>query len=126
MNLILKQKIKTVLEDIRDIEHQHDLVQSKISMQETHIKGMKENKDKIIQQKEKQIKENKIELQKRKEKENLLQYENNDLLENMAGENKVTEKKDKLKDILFKLKDKHSRESKMITFYEENDECPTC
>ena len=126
MNLILKQKIKTVLEDIRDIEHQHDLVQSKISMQETHIKGMKENKDKIIQQKEKQIKENKIELQKRKEKENLLQYENNDLLENMAGEDKVVDKKDKLKDIHFKLKDKHSRESKMITFYEENDECPTC
>ena len=126
MNLILKQKIKTVLEDIRDIEHQYDLVQSKISMQETHIKGMKENKNKIIEQKEKQIKENKIELQKRKEKENLLQYENNDLLENMAGENKVTDKKDKLKDIHFKLKDKHSRESKMITFYEENDECPTC
>ena len=126
MNLILKQKIKTVLEDIRDIEHEYDLVQSKISMQETHIKGMKENKDKIIQQKEKQIKENKIELQKRKEKENLLQSENNDLLENMAGENKVVDKKDKLKDIHFKLKDKHSRESKMITFYEENDECPTC
>ena len=119
MNLILKQKLKTVVEDIRDIEHQYDLVQSKISMQETHIKGMKENKDKIIQQKEKQIKENKTELQKRKEKENLLQYENNDLLENMAGENKVVDKKDK-------LKDKHSRESKMITFYEENDDCPTC
>ena len=87
---------------------------------------MKENKDKIIEQKEKQIKENKTELQKRKEKENLLQSENNDLLENMAGQNKVVDKKDKLKDVLFKLKDKHSRESKMITFYEENDECPTC
>ena len=111
MNLILKQKIKTVLEDIRDIEHQYDLVQSKISMQETHIKDMKENK---------------TELQKRKEKENLLQYENNDLLENMAGEDKVVTKRDKLKDVHFKLKDKHSRESKMITFYEENDECPTC
>ena len=107
MNLILKQKIKTVLEDIRDIEHQYDLVQSKISMQETHIKGMKENKDKIIQQKEKQIKENKIELQKRKEKENLLQYENMDLLENIAGENKVTSKRDKLKDLHFSIKDKH-------------------
>ena len=34
-----------------------------------------------------------------KEKENLLQYENNDLLENMVGENKVADKKDKLKDI---------------------------
>ena len=126
MNLILKQRLKTVLEDIRDIEHQYDLVESKISMQETHIKGMKENKDKIIEQKEKQIKENKIELEKRKVKEDLLQYENDDLLKNMAGENKVVTKRDKLKDVHFKLKDKHSRESKMITFYEENDECPTC
>ena len=57
MNLILKQKIKTVLEDIRDIEHQYDLVQSKISMQETHIKDMKEKKDKIIEQKKKHSKQ---------------------------------------------------------------------
>ena len=60
------------MEDIRDIEHQYDLVQSKISMQETHIKGMKENKDKIIQQKEKQIKENKTELQKKKRERKLI------------------------------------------------------
>ena len=126
MNLILKQKIKTVLEDIRDIEHQYDLVQSKISMQETHIKGMKENKDKIIEQKEKQIKENKNEWISRKTLLKNLKDTNRYLLESLLGETIVTEKKDKLKDILIKLKDKHSRETNMITFYEENDECPTC
>ena len=56
MNLILKQKIKTIIEDIRDIDHQYELVSSKIGMQETHIKGMRENKDKIIQQKQTVIK----------------------------------------------------------------------
>ena len=126
MNLILKQKIKTVLEDIRDIEHQYDLVQSKISMQETHIKDMKENKDKIVEQKEKLIKENETELLKRKKKENELQCANNDFLKEMIGEDKIIEKRNKLKDIQFSIKDKHNRESKMITFYEENDECPTC
>ena len=49
-----------------------------------------------------------------------------ELLNNMIGEDKVTEKRDKLKDIQFTLKDKHNRETKMITFFEENDECPTC
>ena len=34
----------------------------------------------------------------------------------MIGEDKVTEKKDKLKDIQFTLKDKYNRETKMITF----------
>ena len=126
MNLILKQKIKTVLEDIRDMEHQYDLVQSKISMQETHIKDMKENKDKIVEQKEKVIKENETELLKRKKKENELQCANNDFLKEMIGEDKIIEKRNKLKDMQFSIKDKHNRESKMITFYEENDECPTC
>ena len=126
MNLILKQKIKTIMEDIRDIDHQYELVSSKIGMQETHIKGMKENKDKIIQQKQSVIKENESELLRRKSGEKELQDRNKELLNNMIGEDKVTEKRDKLKDIQFTLRDKHNRETKMITFFEENDECPTC
>ena len=126
MNVILKQKLKTILEDIRDIEHQYDLVTSKIGMQETHMSSMKENKDKIIQQKEKTISDNNNELTKRKESEKELQDRNKELLQSMIGEDKVTQKRDKLKDIQFTLKDKHNRESKMITFFEENDDCPTC
>ena len=126
MNVILKQKLKTILEDIRDIEHQYDLVTSKIGMQETHMSSMKENKDKIIQQKEKTISDNNNELVKRKESEKELQDRNKELLQSMIGEDKVTQKRDKLKNIQFTLKDKHNRESKMITFFEENDECPTC
>ena len=126
MNVILKQKLKTILEDIRDIEHQYDLVTSKIGMQETHMSSMKENKDKIIQQKEKTISDNNNELTKRKESEKELQDRNKELLQSMIGEDKVTQKRDKLKNIQFTLKDKHNRESKMITFFEENDECPTC
>ena len=66
MNMLLKNKIKTRLEDIRDIDHQYELMESKIGMQENHIKDMKENKDKIIQQKQNVIKENENELLSRK------------------------------------------------------------
>ena len=126
MNVILKQKLKTILEDIRDIDHQYELITSKIGMQETHISSLRENKDKIIQQKEKTISDNNNELSKRKGGEKELQDRNKELLNSMIGEDKVIEKRDKLKDIQFTLKDKHNRESKMITFFEENDECPTC
>ena len=126
MNLLLRNKIKTLLEDINNIEHEHNLMESKIGMQESHIMSMRENKDKIIQQKQTVIKENESELLKRKAGEKELQDRNKELLNSMIGEDKVTEKKDKLKDIQFTLKDKYNRETKMITFFEENDECPTC
>ena len=126
MNLILKQKLKTVLEDIRDIEHQYDLVQSKISMQETHIKGMRENKDKIIQQKEKQIKENKSEWISRKTLLKNLKDTNRYLLESLLGETIVTEKKNKLGTLKHSITEKQYRAEKMIKFFEENDACPTC
>ena len=126
MNVILKQKLKTILEDIRDIDHQYELITSKIGMQETHISSLRENKDKIIQQKEKTISDNNNELSKRKGGEKKLQDRNQELLSSMIGEDKVIEKRDKLKDIQFTIKDKHNRETQMITFFEENDDCPTC
>ena len=126
MNMLLKSKIKVILDDIREADHQYELMDSKINLQENHIKDMKQNKDKIIKQKKDIIEENQKELQKRKEKENLLQNENNDLLESLVGEDKTVSKKDKLKDLHFSIKDKHSRSQKMIKFFEENDDCPTC
>ena len=41
-------------------------MESKIGMQESHIMSMRENKDKIIQQKQTVIKENESELLRRK------------------------------------------------------------
>ena len=40
MNLLLRNKIKTLLEDINNIEHEHNLMESKIGMQESHIMSM--------------------------------------------------------------------------------------
>ena len=62
MNMLLKNKIKVILDDIREADHQYELMESKIRLQENHIKDMKENKDKIIEQKQKIIEDNKNEL----------------------------------------------------------------
>ena len=55
-----------------------------------------------------------------------LTEDNQTLLESIIGEDKVVDKRDKLKDIQFMLKDKESRGQKLISFFEENDDCPTC
>ena len=44
----------------------------------------------------------------------------------MSGEEGAIEKRDKLKDIQFTLKDKHNRHSQMISFMETTEVCPTC
>ena len=66
MNMLLKSKLKIILDDIREADHQYELMESKISLQENHIKDMKENKDKIIEQKQNIIEENESELLIRK------------------------------------------------------------
>ena len=58
MNFILKQKLKTILDDIRENDYQYQLTSEKISLQENHIADLKENKEKIIKQKQKLIKDN--------------------------------------------------------------------
>ena len=49
MNLILKGKLKTLLEDIRDIDYQYELTSEKIHLQENLIADMKQNKTKITE-----------------------------------------------------------------------------
>ena len=67
MNLILKGKLKTLLEDIRDIDYQYELTSEKIHLQENLIADMKQNKTKIIEQKQKLIDTNAAEIKSRVE-----------------------------------------------------------
>ena len=57
MNLILKQRIKIILDDIRENDYQYQLASEKISFQENHIADLKDNKEKIIKQKQNLIEE---------------------------------------------------------------------
>ena len=126
MNLILRGKLKVLLEDIRDIDYQYELTAEKVNLQENLIADMKQNKDKIIKQKQKLIKENETELSNRKTKQKELQDDNADLLQSMIDENKIVERKSKLRTVQQSIKEKHSRGETMIKFFEENDDCPTC
>ena len=51
MNMILKQKLKTISEDIRDIDYQYNLTEEKINLQEKYIDEMFMHKEKLIQDK---------------------------------------------------------------------------
>ena len=47
MNLLLKQKLKDIFNDLRELDYEIDLVEEKISLQQKYISEMKENKKKL-------------------------------------------------------------------------------
>ena len=126
MNLVLKTKVREINTNITDSNYATDLTKSKIEIQEKYIEDSKNNRDTILSEKTNLISANEEEIFANKKKETELQQSTDTFLEAMKGEDRVTDKRDKLKDIQFSLKDKHNRNTSLIKFFEENDDCPTC
>ena len=126
MNFILKQKLKTILDDIRENDYQYQLTSEKISLQENHIADLKENKEKIIKQKQKLIKDNQKEIKNRKKQIDSIHDDIETDLSNIEDKASVDKKSTKLKDIQSTLVEKHKAHSSMIGFFQSNEDCPTC
>ena len=126
MNLILKSKVKSLNADISENQYQVDLNKEKVELQEKYIEDVERNKDTILSQKATLRDGNEEEVFTRKAEANRITEENQTLLNAMSGEDAAVEKRDKLKDIQFTIKDKHNRHEQMISFLEDNDVCPTC
>jgi len=126
MNLILKGKLKTVLEDIRDIDYQYDLASEKIGLQENLIADLQQNKDKIVKQKQETVDLNKKEVTNRVEEKNKLEKQNEILLSSISDKDKIENKHSKLKEFRATLNEKHKSHTSMINFFESNEDCPTC
>ena len=126
MNLVLKTKVREVNTNMTDAQHSQDLTESKIEMQERYIKDANDNRENLLTEKRNLIDNNEEEIWQNRKKELAIKEQNESILDKMVGEDKATEKRDKLKDYQFSLKDKHQRNENMISFLEKNDECPTC
>ena len=126
MNILLKQKLKNIAENIRDINYQLDLTGEKIVLQEKYINNVKKNKNKIIKEKNKLISDNENEIFSRNSGIEELSKDNDNLLSLISDNEKTKKKAFKLIDIKSTLIEKHKTHSKAVDFFENNDECPTC
>ena len=126
MNMILKQQIKTLTSDIREIEYEKSLCEEKIDMQITYIDNLKRNKDKTIKEKVGLLSGNEEEIFMRQGENELLTKEIDKLVNSIADKAKMDKKLSKLNDIKSTLVEKHKTHSTMIAFFDNNDDCPTC
>ena len=126
MNMIIKQKLKTISDDIRDVDYQRELTTDKVGLQKKYIDDVKKNKDKLIAEKTNLISSNEEEIFSRKSVIEKLQQENDNLLSKISDDEKVKKNYNKLKDIKSTLVEKHKSHSRVVGFFENNDDCPTC
>ena len=127
MNNILREKISTLKDQFKDINHQLDLIDNKIETQKKYINDVKILTEQNIASKEKSIENSRKEIQE-------LQGNCNELTDEVEREEPNNQK------ILKELHDKHQsyiHENARIKsqienlvknakFYEEHSDCPTC
>ena len=126
MNMLLKQKLKTISDNIKDVDYQKELTSEKVELQKQYIDNVKKNKDKLIEEKTSLVSGNEEEIFSRKSTIEKLQQENDNLLIKISDSEKIKKSYNKLRDIKSTLIEKHKSHSKVVDFFENNDDCPTC
>ena len=126
MNMLLKQKLKTISDDIRDIGYQSNLTDEKISLQEKYIDDMFMHKENLIKEKTLLVKTNEEEIFNKNLDIKFYTKNNGELFAQIVDNDKVNIKHTKLKDIQSQLKEKHRSHTRLVDFFEKNEDCPTC
>ena len=126
MNMLLKQRLKDLVLELQEIEYNYKLSGEKIIMQEAYIEDIKKNKDLIINEKNDNYHYNSLELDKKKNEKKELEIINKNLFESVTDQINVESKDVKLKDLRSTLTEKQKEKDKMITFLNENEDCPAC
>ena len=126
MNMLLKQKLKSIDEEMRNVNYEFELTSEKISLQENYIEDLEANKNKILEEKISQSSEMDNKLFIKKETIRNLEERNGELAKEISDISKTQNRFEKLKGIQATLKEKHRAHTKLIDFFENNTDCPTC
>ena len=126
MGFLLKQKIKEITDDIKDLDYQFELACEKIAMQQNYIDDMKANKEQIVSEKENEFSKNETVLNERNTQVDDLKTVSDDLHESITDKDKVTNKLKKLSNIRATITEKHKQLTKDMEFFKDNESCPTC
>ena len=126
MNLILKDRVKTLREQIRDLEYKMEITKEKVQMQQRFIQDLK------TQSKENNVQRH-TEIRKLQDEIVLTQKENEGnlvtctkLQTDLKKYDSVDDEYNKLRIYESKFADKFKKLRSDYKFFDKNDTCPTC
>ena len=126
MNFLLKNKNKSLLEDIRDVQYNYDLTKEKVTLQEKFIEEIVNNKSSLIAESQQKLWDNKSTIDFRRDDVKALEIDNENLSFDAEERLKVEQKLKKLTQTEAALQNRKSEHDRQIQFFQNNDECPSC
>ena len=126
MNFLLKNKNKSLLEDIRDVEYNYDLTKEKVTLQEKFIEEVVNNKSALVAENQQKLWDNRSTIDYRKDDVKALEIDNENLSFDAEEKLKVEKKLKKLTQTEAALQNRKSEHDRQIQFFQNNDECPSC
>jgi DNA repair exonuclease SbcCD ATPase subunit len=126
MNTLLKEKVTKNKADVQEVKYQIDLIQEKIIVHRDMLKRIRKSNDDQVKDLENKIAEaeNKI-----NDYEALIQdkmREEIELRNSISDQESATKKRETAVGLVRALNDKIKKLTTEISFYHDNDSCPTC
>ena len=126
MNSIVKNKITAIKDEQKSVDYNIKLSNEKISLQKQNIEEHKKNHLVEINKKTKEITDNDTHLNKVTKDVALIQLHIQHLTNKISDKSSVSSRTTKLITLQSKFEDNVKKLNKEISFYENNDNCPTC
>ena len=126
MNSIVKNKISTIKDEQKSVDYNIKLVEAKISLQKQNIEDNKKNHIVDINKKVQEIADNDAHLNKVAKDIGLIQKHIQQLTDKISDKTNVSTRTTKLITLQSKFGDNVKKLNKEISFYQNNDNCPTC
>jgi DNA repair exonuclease SbcCD ATPase subunit len=126
MNGILKDKLSNNKDLTVSKKYEIDLAQQKHDMQEKHINELKQNNDDKVKEHEQEIANNQVTIQTLHNDIANLSSQVTTLQTEVESKTEVEDKVKKITKLESQIESNLSKFKKDITFFEHNDNCPTC
>lgn len=126
MNVLLKDRLRAVIEQQRECGYELKSAEDKVKMQEEHIRNSQTTNVGEIELKHKEIAALEEEIFEIKKYINMLETENIDIHTQITEFDDVSDKIRNINELKFKIQHNNSAACKELHFFKGNDTCPTC
>jgi len=126
MNSLLKEKIQTNKNDIQKVDFAARSNAEKIELIKKHIQSLKQNNDDIIKQKQDKIQGLQKEMAEHESEKQTIFVSIEQLEEKIKDQSALEKKLSKITALQNQLEAKYNKLEKELSFFNENDKCPTC
>jgi len=127
MNGVVKEKMSEFKDTLTKIKYDINLAQEKINLQKQNIEEHRQHNDEEVQRKREEIETNQSHLEQLMADNEKIQ-KHIDILSKKIGNEKTSldAKSKKLLQLETKVENNIKKNEKEVSFYESNDNCPTC